>query len=116
MTYRSKVLLLSPAAIAGLTALIYAANRHRKATALLSDIRNDLKESVAETRALHRTLRHQRHPPLPCTCDKRVLKTRQLNPISSTAGSHDPAVPKGVPCGTDPLTHVPRQRNAAGTR
>ena len=98
MTYRSKVLLLSPAAIAGLTALIYAANRHRKATALLSDIRNDLKENVAETRALHRTLRHQRHPPLPCTCDKRVLKTRQLNPISSTAGSHDPAVPKGVGC------------------
>jgi hypothetical protein len=60
MTYRSKVLLLCPAAVAGLTALIYAANRHRKATALLSDIRNDLKENVAETRALHRTLRHQR--------------------------------------------------------
>ncbi len=55
MTYRSKVLLLCPAAVAGLTALIYAANRHRKATALLSDIRNDLKENVAETRALHRT-------------------------------------------------------------
>lgn len=44
MTYRSRVLLLCPAAVADLTALIYAANRHRKATALLSDFRNDLKE------------------------------------------------------------------------
>jgi|BarGraIncu00222A_1022003.scaffolds.fasta_scaffold277636_2 hypothetical protein len=60
MTDRSKVLLLCPATIAGLTALIYAANRHRKATALLSDICNNMKENVAETRALHRTLRHQR--------------------------------------------------------
>ena len=59
MTFRSKVLLLCPAA-AGLAALLYAANRQCKAITLLGDIRTGMKENVAETHALHRTLRRQR--------------------------------------------------------
>jgi hypothetical protein len=58
MTYGSKVLLLCPAAIAGLTALLYAGIRQRNA--VLGEISTGIKENVAETRALHRTLRHQR--------------------------------------------------------
>jgi hypothetical protein len=57
MTYGSKVLLLCPAAIA---ALLYSVTRQRQSTDLLGDIHNCLKENVAETRALHRTLRRQR--------------------------------------------------------
>ena len=60
MTDRSKVLLLCPAAIAGVSALLYAVSRQRKSTDLLGDIHNCMKENVAETRALHRTLRRQR--------------------------------------------------------
>jgi hypothetical protein len=60
MTYGSKVLLLCPAAIAGVSALIYAISRQRQSTDLLGGIHNCLKENVAETRALHRTLRRQR--------------------------------------------------------
>ena len=60
MTYRSKVLLLCPAAIAGVAALLYAVIRKRQSTDLLGDIHTCLKENVAETRALHRTLRRQR--------------------------------------------------------
>ena len=60
MTYRSKVLLLCPAAIAGLASLLYAGLQQRKSTTVLGDIRNYVNENVAETRALHRTLRHQR--------------------------------------------------------
>jgi hypothetical protein len=60
MTYRSKVLLLCPAAIAGLATLLYAGLQQRKSTTVLGDIRNYVKENVAETRALHRTLRRQR--------------------------------------------------------
>ena len=60
MTYLSKVLLLCPAAVAGLAAQLYSTNLQRKATTLLGDIRKDMKDNVVETRALHRTLRHQR--------------------------------------------------------
>ena len=60
MTYGSKVLLLCPAAIAGVAALLCAVTQQRKSTAVLGEIRNCVKESVAETRALHRTLRRQR--------------------------------------------------------
>ena len=60
MTYGSKVLLLCPAAIAGIAALLYAVTRQRQSTDLLGDIHNCLEENVAETRALHRTLRRQR--------------------------------------------------------
>ena len=60
MTYRSEVLLLCPAAVAGIAALLYAVTQQRKSTAVLGDIRNCVKENVAETRALHRTLRRQR--------------------------------------------------------
>jgi hypothetical protein len=58
MTFRSKLLLLCPAA--GLAALLYVANRQCKAITLLGDICTGMKENVAETHALHRTLRHQR--------------------------------------------------------
>jgi hypothetical protein len=60
MTDRSKVLLLCPAAIAAVAAVLYAVNRQRQSTDLLGDIHQSMKENVAETRALHRTLRHQR--------------------------------------------------------
>ena len=60
MTYRSNVLLLCPAAIAAVAALLYAVTRQRPSTDLLGDIHRYLKENVAETRALHRTLRRQR--------------------------------------------------------
>ena len=60
MNYRSKVLLLCPAAIAAVAALLCAVTQQRKSTAVLSDIRNCAKENVAETRALHHTLRRQR--------------------------------------------------------
>ena len=55
-----KVSLLCPAAIAGIAALLYAVTRQRQSTDLLGDIHNCLEENVAETRALHRTLRRQR--------------------------------------------------------
>jgi hypothetical protein len=57
MNYRSAVLLLCPAAIA---ALLYAVHLQSKSTAILGDIRDSVKETVAETRAVHRTLRRQR--------------------------------------------------------
>ena len=59
MTFRSKVLLLCPVA-AGLAALLYVANRQCKAITLLGDIRTGMKDNVAETHALHRTVRRQR--------------------------------------------------------
>jgi hypothetical protein len=49
MTYGSKVLLLCPAVIAGVTALLYAVTRQRQSTDLLGDIHNCLKENVAQT-------------------------------------------------------------------
>jgi len=60
MTDRSKVLLLCPAAIVGVAALLYAVTRRRRSTDLLGDIHQSMRENVAETRALHRTLRRQR--------------------------------------------------------
>ena len=38
MTYRSTALLLCPAAVAGLAALLYALTRHRKSSAVLGKI------------------------------------------------------------------------------
>jgi hypothetical protein len=60
MTYRSTVLLLCPAAIAGVAAWLRALKWQSQSTAVLREIRKSAKESVAETRALHRTLRRQR--------------------------------------------------------
>ena len=60
MTHRSTALLLCPVAVAGLAGLLYSLTRHRRSTAVLNEIHNSIKENVAETRALHRTLRRQR--------------------------------------------------------
>jgi hypothetical protein len=60
MTHRTTALLLCPAAIGGLVALIYVLTRHREPSAILGEIRDSLKENVSETRALHHTLRRQR--------------------------------------------------------
>jgi hypothetical protein len=60
MTHRSRLLLLCPAAIAAVAALLYAVTRQRQSSELLEDIQQYMKENVAETRALHRTLRRQR--------------------------------------------------------
>jgi hypothetical protein len=60
MTHRPTALLLFPAAAVGLAALLYALTRHRKSSAVIGEIRDSMKETLAETRALHRTLRHQR--------------------------------------------------------
>ena len=60
MTNRSIVFLLCPTAIASFAALLYPAERLRESHTLLGEIRDSFKESVAETHALHRTLRHQR--------------------------------------------------------
>ena len=56
MTYLSKVSILCPAILA----LLYSVTRQQRSTDLLGDIHNCMKENVAETRALHRTLRRQR--------------------------------------------------------
>ncbi len=58
MTHRSTAFLLFPAA-AGLAALLYTLTRHRKSSAVLGEIRDSMNETLAETGALHRTLRHQ---------------------------------------------------------
>ena len=60
MNERSPALFLYPAAIAGFAALLYAINRRRRSAAILVQIRDVLKQNIAETRALHRTLRRQR--------------------------------------------------------
>jgi hypothetical protein len=60
MTHLSTALLLCPAAVAGLAALLYTLTRLRRSSAMLGQIRDSMNETLAETRALHRTLRHQR--------------------------------------------------------
>ena len=60
MNDRSTVLFLSSAGIAGLAALLCAAGWLRRSTAVLTEIRDSLREGVAEARALHHTLRRQR--------------------------------------------------------
>ena len=59
MITRSTALLICPA-IAAVAALLCALNRQRESTAVLGEIRDSVKESVAETRALHHSLRRQR--------------------------------------------------------
>ena len=59
MITRSTALLICPA-IAGLAAWLCVLKRQGNSTTVLGEIRDSVKENLAETRALHHTLRRQR--------------------------------------------------------
>lgn len=88
MNDRSNVLLLSSAVIAGVAALFCAARRLCWSTAALGEIRDSVKENLAETRTVHKLLRRQRGAinqmhqylmPVPKGVKKRHRKPNRIN-------------------------------------
>ena len=62
MTPRPAVLLY-PAALAGIAALLYAAACHRQSTNLLRKLAGRLEPDIASTQETYRVLKRQRSPP-----------------------------------------------------
>jgi hypothetical protein len=61
MTQRPAVLLLYPAALAGLAALLYAPNWRRDSTTMLQEIRATLKQNGNKAHETWQLLNKQRH-------------------------------------------------------